>query len=116
VRTDSTQVYDGPLTDLSKRTAELEKRVRDLEFAIIGKHISRHFGGTEYRCNPRSEPKEPPFRPGDRVCVYTGGDPCVKPGTVECQEHDGRWLVAIDRAGRIRVSECDMVSIPGGWK
>jgi hypothetical protein len=193
VRTDSAQVYDGPLTDITKRTAELEKRVRDLEYALLsmaGSHLvgaslcdattidsqglaaapstvlplpdetrgeplmaeegysapvrADSFTEDEYRADPRRviqyaeqngtatvtrsdgttrfvvaippAERSDEFRPGDRCCVYTGGDPCVKPGTVEGQEHDGRWLVSLDRAGKIRVTEAEMVLVPESWR
>lgn len=54
------------------------------------------------------------FQPGDRCCVFTGGAPCVKPGTIEKRDGD-RWLVQLDRAGKIRVTEDEMLWMPEGW-
>ncbi len=67
-------------------------------------------------CKCGQDATEPFFRPGDRCAVFTGGDPCVKPGTVEAREHDGRWLVKIDRAGKIRATEEEMCFLPSEWK
>ena len=135
---DPIRVDNGVTVELTRRTAELEKRVRDLEYALLSMAGSHLVGASLCDAtsidsgSPGAAPSAPTiaaasqgavnqsqesplFRLGDRVCVYTGGDPCVKPGTVEQFLHDGRWLIQLDKAGRIKASVAEMVLIPGAW-
>lgn len=154
-------VYPGPLEDMVRRIAELEKRVRDVEYAMLsaaggalessnydieslvvserartftpnGLSLIERVGATRTDLGSghgaQGEPAtldlghETPaahspaaFRIGDRCGVYTGGQPCVKVGTVEARESDGRWLIALDRAGNIRAADELLVWLPESW-
>jgi hypothetical protein len=118
---------------IEQRVAELERDLSDYS-QVIAAHIAYSHGPhdldavpglptalapsplpvtTGEALAPAQEPR--PFAPGNRVVVYTTGNPCCKPAMVVAKEGE-RWRCLIDRAGQIVVSEGEMVRIPTEWR